>query len=52
MTVPGFKKYIRAGLTVQVAATVRVDIGLEVGAATESVTVKPRPLCSKPKAAS
>jgi hypothetical protein len=40
VTVPGFKKFVRSGLTVQVAATVRVDIGLEVGAATESVTVQ------------
>ncbi|HXP87933.1 MAG TPA: carboxypeptidase-like regulatory domain-containing protein [Bryobacteraceae bacterium] len=39
VTVPGFKKYIRSGLTVEVAATVRVDVGLEVGAASESVTV-------------
>ncbi len=39
VTVPGFKKYVRSGLTVQVADTLRVDIGLEVGAATESVTV-------------
>ena len=39
VTVPGFKKYTRGGLTVQVAQTLRVDISLEVGAATESVTV-------------
>ena len=37
--VPGFKKYTRAGLTVEVAGILRVDVGLEVGAATESVTV-------------
>src|SRR3974390_2587833 len=37
--VPGFKKFVRSGLTVQVAATLRVDIQLEVGAATESVTI-------------
>ncbi len=36
---PGFKKYIRPGLTVQVAETIRVDASLEVGAANESVTV-------------
>ena len=29
-----------SGLTVQVAATLRIDIALEVGAATESVTVQ------------
>ena len=38
-TVPGFKKYIRGGLTVQVAATLRIDLPLEVGSASESVTV-------------
>ncbi|HJT88027.1 MAG TPA: TonB-dependent receptor [Bryobacteraceae bacterium] len=40
VTVPGFKKFIRSGITVQVAAIVRIDIPLEVGAATESVTVQ------------
>src|ERR1700682_3234 len=35
VTVPGFKKYIRQGLTVQVAETLRIDVALEVGAATE-----------------
>jgi len=39
VTVPGFKKYIRSGLVVQVAQTMRIDISLEVGSATESVTV-------------
>jgi len=39
VAVPGFKKYVRTGLTVEVAATVRVDIALEVGSATESVTI-------------
>jgi hypothetical protein len=38
-TVPGFKKYVRSGLTVQVAAILRIDVPLEVGSATESVTV-------------
>jgi len=36
---PGFKKYTRSGLTVEVAQTLRVDIALEVGAATDSVTI-------------
>ena len=36
---PGFKKYSRTGLTVEVAQTLRIDIGLEVGSATDSVTV-------------
>jgi hypothetical protein len=39
MSAPGFKKYTRAGLTVEVAQVLRVDITLEVGAASESVTV-------------
>ncbi len=39
VTVPGFKKYTRQGLALQVAQVLRVDIQLEVGAATESVTV-------------
>jgi hypothetical protein len=39
VTVAGFKKFIRAGLTVEVAGTLRVDAALEVGAANESVTV-------------
>src|SRR3974377_694235 len=33
VTVPGFKKYVRQGLTVQVAQTLRIDVALEVGAA-------------------
>ena len=37
--VPGFKKFVRSGISVQVAQTLRVDIPLEVGAASESVTV-------------
>ena len=39
ITVPGFKKYVRENLTVQVAQTLRVDATLEVGSATEAVTV-------------
>jgi len=39
ITVPGFKKYIRPGLIVQAAQTIRVDATLQVGNATESVTV-------------
>jgi hypothetical protein len=38
--VPGFKKYVRGGLTVEVATTLRIDVTLEVGANTESVTVE------------
>jgi hypothetical protein len=40
VTVPGFKKYVRQNITVEVAQTVRLDVALEVGAANESVTVK------------
>jgi hypothetical protein len=40
VTVPGFKKYVRAGLQVEVAGTARIDAVLEVGAASESVTVE------------
>ncbi|HEX4275740.1 MAG TPA: TonB-dependent receptor [Bryobacteraceae bacterium] len=36
---PGFKKYVRGGLTVQVAQTVRIDVVLQVGSTSESVTV-------------
>ena len=39
-TVPGFKKYVRQGITVGVAEVLRIDLALEVGAATESVTVQ------------
>src|SRR5579883_1068619 len=40
VTVPGFKKFIRTGLIVQAAQTIRVDVTLEVGNTTESVTVE------------
>ena len=36
----GFKKFVREGVEVKVNTTVRVDIGLSVGALTESVTVQ------------
>lgn len=39
VTVAGFKKYVRQSLTVGVAQTFRVDVLLEVGSSTESVTV-------------
>lgn len=35
----GFKKYVRQGLTIQVAQIARLDIPLEVGATSDSVTV-------------
>jgi hypothetical protein len=37
--VQGFKKYTRSNLQVQVAQTLRIDMTLEVGSASESVTV-------------
>ena len=40
VTVPGFKKLVRSGLIIQTAQTIRVDATLEVGNATESVTVE------------
>src|SRR5215471_11562642 len=39
VTVPGFKKYVRPGLIIQAAQTIRVDAALEVGSATEAVTI-------------
>src|SRR5215467_13910392 len=36
---PGFKRYVRQGITVLVAQTLRLDISLEIGSNTESVTV-------------
>ena len=39
VTVPGFKTYVRQNIDVQVAQTLRIDIALEVGSASESVTV-------------
>ncbi len=37
---PGFKSYVRSGITVFVAQTLRIDVALQVGAASESVTVQ------------
>jgi hypothetical protein len=39
ITVQGFKQYVRVGLSVEVAGTLRIDAAMEVGAATEAVTV-------------
>jgi len=39
VTVPGFKKLVRPGINVQPQETARLDSALQVGAATESVTV-------------
>ncbi|MBV9505701.1 MAG: TonB-dependent receptor [Acidobacteriia bacterium] len=39
ITVPGFKQYVRQSLDVLAGQTLRVDATLEVGAATETITV-------------
>src|SRR5581483_2811975 len=39
VTVPGFKRFVRTNVVVSVAGTLRIDIVLEIGSATESVTV-------------
>jgi len=36
---PGFRKYVRQGITVLVAQTLRLNVTLEVGSNTESVTI-------------
>ena len=38
VTVPGFKKFVRQSLTLQVAQTLRIDVALEVGTAVVSST--------------
>src|ERR1035441_1514126 len=37
--VPGFKKFTQTGILVQVAQNARIDIVLQVGNATESITI-------------
>ncbi|MEO8098696.1 MAG: TonB-dependent receptor [Acidobacteriota bacterium] len=39
VTVPGFKKFTQQNIALPVAQTLRIDVTLEVGTATESVTV-------------
>jgi Carboxypeptidase regulatory-like domain/TonB dependent receptor len=39
VSAPGFATYVQRGIQVQVALTVRLDVGLKIGGATESVTV-------------
>ena len=36
---PGFKQFIQKPVQVEVAQTIRVDVKLEMGAASESITV-------------
>jgi hypothetical protein len=40
VAVPGFKRYVRRGLTVDVAQTIRIDVVLEVGNTSKSVDVQ------------
>ena len=40
VSVPGFKKFVRRGITVETAQTLRIDVSLQVGAVSESVTVE------------
>ena len=40
ITVPGFKKFIRQNILVEVAQTLRIDATLEVGSASEAITVQ------------
>ncbi len=40
VTVPGFKKFVRTGLTIQAAQTIRVDATMEIGNASDTVTVQ------------
>ncbi len=35
---PGFKKYVRANVLVQTATDTRLDVPLEIGSATETIT--------------
>jgi hypothetical protein len=39
VSAPGFKQFVRMGLTVSVAQTLRIDISLEVGSISETITV-------------
>jgi hypothetical protein len=39
ITVAGFKKYVRQNISVEIGQTVRLDVPLEVGATSDSVTV-------------
>jgi len=40
VTLPGFKKFVRTGVTITATQVVRIDAALEVGANTEQVTVE------------
>ena len=36
---PGFRKYVRRGITVLVGQTLRIDVGLTIGSQTEEISV-------------
>jgi hypothetical protein len=36
---PGFKKFVRTGVTLEIQAELRVDVALEIGGAAEQITV-------------
>ncbi|PYR98024.1 MAG: hypothetical protein DMG12_23590, partial [Acidobacteria bacterium] len=40
VNLPGFRKFVRAGIVVEVARILRIDATLQVGTATEAVTVE------------
>ena len=46
MKVQGFKTYTHTNLTIAATQTLKEDIPLEVGAATESITVEARSLAA------
>jgi hypothetical protein len=39
VSIPGFKTFVRQGINVLAAQTLRIDVKLEVGAISETVTV-------------
>jgi hypothetical protein len=39
LEVPGFKKFVQQNIQVQVAGTIRIDIPLQVGAASDTITI-------------
>lgn len=45
VTAPGFKEFVREGITLRSSEVPRVDISMEVGAVGDSVTVSGAPHC-------
>jgi len=46
---PGFKRFVREGVFIQVNQVARIDIHLDPGSIEETVEVRERVLCWKPK---